>query len=131
MSFNNLDGEIPTYLRANPPKSFVGNKGLCGHVKGFPSCSQRRRLAPSFILSVTIFLPLTLVLAFTIFGFILLLKSKSENPKLVTRAATNGDVLSVRNYDGKILYEDLIDATEDFPIKYCIVDKTFNLPNIY
>ncbi|KAL9426490.1 hypothetical protein AB3S75_033303 [Citrus x aurantiifolia] len=104
MSFNNLEGEILTFLRDNPPKSFVGNKGLCGPVK---------------------------VLAFTIFGFILHLKSKNENPKLGTRAATNGDVLSVWTYDRKILYEDLIDATEDFRIKYCIVDKTFNLPNIY
>ncbi|KAH9735405.1 MDIS1-interacting receptor like kinase 2 [Citrus sinensis] len=109
MSFNNLEGEIPTYLRDNPPNSFVGNKGLCGHVQGFPSCSQRHRLAPSFILSVKIFLPLTLVLAFTIFGFILLLKGKSENLKLVTGG-----------YDGKILYEDLINATEDFHIRYCI-----------
>ncbi|KAH9735408.1 MDIS1-interacting receptor like kinase 2 [Citrus sinensis] len=96
MSFNNLEGEIPTYLRDNPPNSF-------------PSCSQRHRLAPSFILSVKIFLPLTLVLAFTIFGFILLLKGKSENLKLVTGG-----------YDGKILYEDLINATEDFHIRYCI-----------
>ncbi|XP_024955838.2 MDIS1-interacting receptor like kinase 2-like [Citrus sinensis] len=120
LSFNNLEGEIPTYLQDNPPKSFVGNKGLCGQVEGFPSCSQRHRLAPSFILSVKIFLPFTLVLAFTIFGFILLLKGKSENPKLVTRAAKKGDVFSVWNYDGKILYEDLIDATEDFHIRYCI-----------
>ncbi|KDO43357.1 hypothetical protein CISIN_1g042435mg [Citrus sinensis] len=120
MSFNNLDGEIPTYLRDNPPKSFVGNKGLCGHVQGFLSCFQRHRLAPSFILSVKIFLPLTPILAFTIFGFILLLKGKSENLKLVTRAAKNGDVFSVWNYDGKILYENLIDATEYFHIRYCI-----------
>ncbi|GAY68837.1 hypothetical protein CUMW_267290, partial [Citrus unshiu] len=120
LSFNNLEGEIPTYLRDNPPKSFVGNKGLCGQVEGFPSCSQCQKLTLSIILSVKIFLPLTLVLAFTIFGFILLLKSKSENPKLVSRAAKNGDVFSVWNYDGKILYEDLINATEDFHIGYCI-----------
>ncbi|KAK9193063.1 hypothetical protein WN944_003759 [Citrus x changshan-huyou] len=120
LSFNNLEGEIPTYLRDNPPKSFEGNKGLCGHVKGFPSCSQRHILAPSFIMSVKNFLPLTIVLAFTIFGFILRLKSKSENPKLVARGAKNGDVFSVWDYDGKILYEDLINATEDFHIGYCI-----------
>ena len=29
-------------------------------------------------------------------------------------------MFSVWNYDGKILYEDLIDATEDFHIRYCI-----------
>ncbi|KAK9195628.1 hypothetical protein WN943_003753 [Citrus x changshan-huyou] len=47
-------------------------------------------------------------------------KGKSENLKLVTRAAKNGDVFSVWNYDGKILYENLIDATEYFHIRYCI-----------
>ncbi|KAK9193060.1 hypothetical protein WN944_003756 [Citrus x changshan-huyou] len=128
LNHNSLDGTIPLeigkiLLLQNfdlSHNNLSGNKGLCGHVQGFPSCSQRHRLAPSFILSVKIFLPLTLVLAFTIFGFILLLKGKSENPKLVTRAAKNGDVFSVWNYDGIILDEDLIDATEDFHIRYCI-----------
>ncbi|GAY32953.1 hypothetical protein CUMW_274360 [Citrus unshiu] len=120
MSFNSLEGEIPTYLQGHPPKSFVGNKGLCGHVKGFPSCSQSQKHPPSIILFVKIFLPLSLVLAFIILGFILLLKRQNKTLKLNSRAAKNGDVFSVWNYDGKILYEDLINATEDFHIKYCI-----------
>ncbi|KAK9193064.1 hypothetical protein WN944_003760 [Citrus x changshan-huyou] len=120
LSFNNLEGEIPTYLRDNPPKSFVGNKGLCGQVEGFPSCSQCQKLTLSIILFVKIFLPLSLVLALIIVGFILLLKRQNKNPKLNSRAAKNGDVFSVWNYDGKILYEDLINATEDFHIGYCI-----------
>ncbi|KAI6700572.1 hypothetical protein NL676_014896 [Syzygium grande] len=32
----------------------------------------------------------------------------------------NGDFLSIWNYDGRIAYEDIINATEDFDIKYCI-----------
>ncbi|KAK3438622.1 hypothetical protein EUGRSUZ_C03285 [Eucalyptus grandis] len=32
----------------------------------------------------------------------------------------NGDFLSIWNYDGRIAYEDMINATEDFDIKYCI-----------
>ncbi|KAK9193070.1 hypothetical protein WN944_003766 [Citrus x changshan-huyou] len=120
LSFNNLEGEIPTYLRGNPPKSFVGNKGLSGNVEGFPSSSQRQKLTPSISLFVKIFLPLNLVLAFIIFRFILLFKCQNKNPRLNSRAAKNGDVFSVWNYDGKILYEDLINATEDFHIKYCI-----------
>ncbi|XP_052724029.1 MDIS1-interacting receptor like kinase 2 [Vigna angularis] len=32
----------------------------------------------------------------------------------------NGDMLSIWNYDGKIAFEDIIKATEDFDIKYCI-----------
>ncbi|KAH9671770.1 MDIS1-interacting receptor like kinase 2 [Citrus sinensis] len=120
MSFNSLEGEIPTYLQGHPPKSFVGNNGLCGHVKGFPSCSQSQKHPPSIILFVKIFLPLSLILPFIILGFILLLKRQNKTPKLNSRAAKNGDVFSVWNYDGKILYEDLINATEDFHIKYCI-----------
>ncbi|KAK9193066.1 hypothetical protein WN944_003762 [Citrus x changshan-huyou] len=120
LSFNNLEGEIPTYLQGHPPKSFVRNKGLCGDVKGFPSCSQSQKHPPSITLFVKIFLPLSLVLPFIIFGFILLFKRQNKNLKRNSRAAKNGDVFSVWNYDGKILYEDLINATEDFHIKYCI-----------
>ena len=32
----------------------------------------------------------------------------------------NGDIFSIWDYDGKIAYEDIIEATEDFDIKYCI-----------
>ncbi|KAK9195633.1 hypothetical protein WN943_003758 [Citrus x changshan-huyou] len=94
MSFNRLEGEIPSNLRDNPPKSFAGNTGLCGHVEGFPSCSQSQKHPPSIILFVKIFLPLILVLAFIILGFILLLKRQNKTLKLNSRAAKNGDVFS-------------------------------------
>lgn len=32
----------------------------------------------------------------------------------------DGNFLSIWNYDGNISYEDIIAATEDFDIKYCI-----------
>ena len=32
----------------------------------------------------------------------------------------NGDIFSIWDYDGKIAYEDIIEAMEDFDIKYCI-----------
>ncbi|GKU97138.1 hypothetical protein SLEP1_g10318 [Rubroshorea leprosula] len=32
----------------------------------------------------------------------------------------NGDIFSIWNFDGRIAYEDIIEATEDFDIKYCI-----------
>nr|XP_023895873.1 MDIS1-interacting receptor like kinase 2-like isoform X4 [Quercus suber] len=36
------------------------------------------------------------------------------------RATKNGDLFSIWTFDGKIAYEDIINATEDFNIKYCI-----------
>ncbi|ESR42081.1 hypothetical protein CICLE_v10011171mg [Citrus x clementina] len=63
-------------------------------------------------------LPATMVFAAMLKVFLLALKVRSIH--LQSFSAKNGDVFSVWNYDGKILYEDLINATEDFHIKYCI-----------
>ncbi|XP_060673023.1 probable leucine-rich repeat receptor-like protein kinase At1g35710 [Ziziphus jujuba] len=37
-----------------------------------------------------------------------------------TIATKNGDIFSVWNYDGNLAYKDIIQATEDFDIRYCI-----------
>jgi serine/threonine protein kinase len=37
-----------------------------------------------------------------------------------TKDMKNGDFFSIWNYDGKIAYEDIIKATNDFDIEYCI-----------
>ncbi|KAK6240082.1 hypothetical protein QUC31_005551 [Theobroma cacao] len=42
------------------------------------------------------------------------------NPTSVLQATKNGDLFSIWNYDGKIAYEDIIAATNDFDIRYCI-----------
>ncbi|WKA04549.1 hypothetical protein VitviT2T_022578 [Vitis vinifera] len=43
-------------------------------------------------------------------------------PDQIEAATTtkNGDLFSIWGYDGRIAYEDIIEATEDFDIKYCI-----------
>ncbi|KAK2657507.1 hypothetical protein Ddye_010559 [Dipteronia dyeriana] len=41
LSFNNLEGEIPISLQKKSlPEQFRGNKGLCGSLSGFPSCTS-------------------------------------------------------------------------------------------
>ncbi|XP_027337408.1 probable leucine-rich repeat receptor-like protein kinase At1g35710 [Abrus precatorius] len=40
--------------------------------------------------------------------------------KFEGRSTKNGDFFSIWNYDGKIAFEDVIEATEDFHLKYCI-----------
>ena len=37
-----------------------------------------------------------------------------------SRETKNGDIFLIWNYDGKIAYEDIIKATKDFDIRYCI-----------
>ena len=38
----------------------------------------------------------------------------------MSRGAKNWDLFSIWNYDGKIAYEDIIEVTEEFDIRYCI-----------
>ncbi|KAL5582338.1 hypothetical protein UlMin_014780 [Ulmus minor] len=45
-------------------------------------------------------------------------KSKRHQP--CEGETKNGDLFSIWNYDGKIAYKDIVNATEDFDIKYCI-----------
>ncbi|XP_034698286.1 probable leucine-rich repeat receptor-like protein kinase At1g35710 [Vitis riparia] len=60
-----------------------------------------------------------LVSFFVVLGFLLISRKtrKIQTKEIPTK---NGDIFSVWNYDGKIAYEDIIKATEDFDIKYCI-----------
>jgi serine/threonine protein kinase len=58
---------------------------------------------------------------FFIYFLILYLKIRCISRTKIQRGTSkNGDVFSIWNYDGKIAFEDIIEATEDFHIKYCI-----------
>ncbi|KAK0579091.1 hypothetical protein LWI29_020876 [Acer saccharum] len=120
LSFNNLEGEIPISLQNQIlPEHFRGNKGLCGQLSGFPLCTSSHS-SHSIIPFLRIFLPAITFFAFIILGILFLSKRKVKNPILIARATKNGDLFSIWNYDGKIAFEDIIEATEDFDIKYCI-----------
>ncbi|KAL5741202.1 hypothetical protein ACOSP7_027934 [Xanthoceras sorbifolium] len=120
LSFNNLEGEIPiSLLYKYPLERFRGNGGLCGQYIGFPSCNPPASSISHFI---RIFVPVIIstfalmILVFLTFFF----KRMGKKPKVNAREIKNRDMFSVWNYDGRIVYEDIIKATEDFDIKYCI-----------
>uniref|UniRef100_A0A2P2MJA7 non-specific serine/threonine protein kinase n=1 Tax=Rhizophora mucronata TaxID=61149 RepID=A0A2P2MJA7_RHIMU len=48
------------------------------------------------------------------------LGQKKNSQQQEAKALKNGDLFSAWNYDGKIAFEDIIKATEDFDIRYCI-----------
>ncbi|XWS40862.1 hypothetical protein CRYUN_Cryun17cG0032600 [Craigia yunnanensis] len=54
------------------------------------------------------------------FGCLLLWRFKAKNNQSGSQTTKNGDLCSIWNYDGKIAYEDIIAATEDFDIRHCI-----------
>ncbi|KAF2320921.1 hypothetical protein GH714_031920 [Hevea brasiliensis] len=64
---------------------------------------------------------ITLFLAFFIPGSLFLYhRHKIKNSQTETKESRNGDIFSVWNYDGRIAFEDVIEAAENFDIRYCI-----------
>ncbi|XP_017983263.1 PREDICTED: MDIS1-interacting receptor like kinase 2 [Theobroma cacao] len=96
---------------------FGGNKNLSPY-----SCSPPTNYSVKKGHNLQIFLPVTVLVAFFLLGCSLLSwRCKVKvNPTSVLQATKNGDLFSIWNYDGKIAYEDIIAATNDFDIRYCI-----------
>ncbi|KAG2690372.1 hypothetical protein I3760_09G183400 [Carya illinoinensis] len=118
LSHNSLKGRIPNvYSLHYTPHTLIGNRDLCGQFKIFPPCPKSRN---SIITKIEIFAPITTFLAFLVIGGILLSRCVFKKNQIESRGSKNGNIFSIWNYDGHIAYEDIIEATEDFDIKYCI-----------
>ncbi|XWS44291.1 hypothetical protein CRYUN_Cryun15aG0032300 [Craigia yunnanensis] len=109
VSCNNLTGTIAHHLD-------LSCQDIVGSPTSLPSLVRSRGFSYLKLLPIIIFL------AFLSFGFVyqyrLKYKYKKTHPD--SEATKNGDLFSIWNFDGKIAFEDIIKATEDFDIKYCI-----------
>ncbi|QCE12542.1 protein-serine/threonine kinase [Vigna unguiculata] len=122
LSFNRLKGPIPNGVH---PYALMGNKGVCSNFTNvqkeyhFRSCSvsQKKRRQLVIILSITIFLIMVFLLLLYLKRNRIAIKNKQAR---ITEISKNGDLFCIWNYDGSIAYEDIITATEDFDLKYCI-----------
>ncbi|KHG23760.1 hypothetical protein F383_09651 [Gossypium arboreum] len=69
---------------------------------------------------IKIFLPIAIFSTFSILGYFLFSRFKLKNNRVGVQPTKNGDLCSIWNYDGKIAYEDIVAATEDFDFRFCI-----------
>ena len=131
-SYNSLHGMIPTGYLNFSPYTFIGNKDLCGYMEGFPPCPpsspqgphNNRSIVHQIKFLVLGFLPVLLIL-----GCVFLFQSRVKKTKSDPMETKNGDLFAIWNYDGKIAYEDIIKATENFDIRYRI--GTGNYGSVY
>ncbi|KAL5739009.1 hypothetical protein ACOSQ2_028189 [Xanthoceras sorbifolium] len=128
LSYNHLEGEISSYfLNRYSLAAFIHNKGLCSDFgTGLPPCTSTSTLPASPPIDskkrfIRMFLPITMFFVAIIIGILYLIKrNNNKGSQFKSTTTKSGDVFSIWNYDGKIAYEDIIEATEDFDIKYCI-----------
>ncbi|KAK3413365.1 hypothetical protein EUGRSUZ_I01932 [Eucalyptus grandis] len=82
--------------------------------------TQAHRRRSSVIHYMKVFIPLAAIfISCIVVGSCFLFRRATNSVQLGT-TEKNGNLLSIWNYDGKIAYEDIINATEDFDLKYCI-----------
>jgi hypothetical protein len=120
LSYNSLTGPILTYFHwYDTLDTLNGNKYLCGDFMGFPHCHPTSN--NSNVTKVKFFVPIAISLGFLVLGGFLLSRRMVKKTQFKLRKETkHGNLFSIWNYDGHIAYEDIIEATKDFDIKYCI-----------
>ncbi|KAI3865963.1 hypothetical protein MKX03_036822 [Papaver bracteatum] len=133
ISYNELSGPIPDIMAFKNASvdALKNNKGLCGNnSRVLKPCAfsveMGRKVAKENKLLLIILLPLcvSLFLVFILCAILFMLRKRSKNNVApayqATTTNTGSNLFSILNYDGKIVFEDIIEATEDFDTKYCV-----------
>ncbi|KAK1307710.1 putative LRR receptor-like serine/threonine-protein kinase [Acorus calamus] len=117
LSYNDLEGPLPDspFFRNASVESFVGNKGLCGHVRGFPLCgsSSRARIG-GFKVVLVVVIPILGVLVFLSVSGVLLFCYKRRRNREKDEGVIREGQNSIWTAEEKISYEDIIKATDNF-----------------
>ena len=99
------------------PESLDYNKGSCDVIKGLSRCKKRHQI---MLIIIIVSLFATLLLLAAILGFLFHKRRINKNQLVETKKVKNADLFSIWDYDGVIAYHDIIQATENFDIRYCI-----------
>ncbi|XP_026431334.1 MDIS1-interacting receptor like kinase 2-like isoform X3 [Papaver somniferum] len=134
ISYNELSGPIPN-IKAFTDASFDvlrSNRGLCGnHSGGLRPCNSsvtnaRQETNSDKLAGVKILVPLFgllfifFVVLAVLFRFRKRLGRNVEQQDESKATNTGRNLFAVWNFDGKLVFEDILDATENFDTKYCI-----------
>ncbi|XP_059451354.1 MDIS1-interacting receptor like kinase 2-like [Corylus avellana] len=126
LSYNSFNCAIPCqyyyYYSHYAYDMLFGNKDSCnGSFKVFAPCPEFSPTTnKSRITKLEILVPIAIFLGFIVLGGFLHSRCKVKKTQSNSKETKNGNLFSIWNYDGHIAYEDIIEATEDFDIKYCI-----------
>ncbi|XP_042504826.1 MDIS1-interacting receptor like kinase 2-like [Macadamia integrifolia] len=130
ISYNEFEGPIPK-IRAfqnATVEDLRNNTALCGNVSGLQPCkstfSEGENGKPDHKILIAVLVPLLGVL-FLLFVFVSIACVVYRRERIIEtdrRTTTTHDtnLFSIWNFDGRIVYQEIIEATEDFDAKYCI-----------
>ncbi|GMP35872.1 hypothetical protein CsSME_00008169 [Camellia sinensis var. sinensis] len=127
VSFNQFEGPIPNMkgFREAPFEGFRGNKGLSGNATGLKTCSPKmnnengkKKTNKVGLRVVHIFRFLLLLLM--VLGIFMAFHKKVRNTTNEPRQVHNQNLFAIWSYDGKMVYENIIEAIGNFSTKHCV-----------
>ncbi|KAI3689343.1 hypothetical protein L2E82_47297 [Cichorium intybus] len=121
ISYNQLEGRVPDIhiFQQAPFEAIENNKGLCGNITGLNDCllkqNHHKNTRPLIIL---IIVPTLCFLFLAVAGilFFRLSKEKRNEPQ----ESVNPSPFAIWSYDGKMVYETIVEAVENFNSKHII-----------
>ncbi|KAK2360024.1 putative leucine-rich repeat receptor protein kinase [Trifolium repens] len=124
ISYNYLKGPFPFCI---DPHKIIGNKDVCTDILDyqirfqFQPCKKSNKANHNMVVVVVVPILMILMLSFLLLKCLKFRQNFIKNKHANTTTTTkNGDLFCLWNYDGKIAYDDIIKATEDFDMRYCI-----------
>ncbi|XP_008802427.2 MDIS1-interacting receptor like kinase 2-like [Phoenix dactylifera] len=127
LSYNDLEGPLPNgrVFKQASIDAFMNNKDLCGEIKGLSPCnssytSVRHSKNKHHMMIIIILIPSALVILLVSVGGFGFSKWRLKRSHIINSQVSSEDRLLEWNYDGRIVYRDIIEATENFDNKYCI-----------
>ncbi|KAI3705909.1 hypothetical protein L1987_76158 [Smallanthus sonchifolius] len=125
VSFNQLEGPLPKMQAFEyAPKEALGhNKGLCGNNTGLDCLVQPRNQGNKKKGSIVIIivLPILGFILIVIFTIVVLCYIRKRNQNGTFRPQeTREKPFNIWSYDGKMVYEQIIEALEDFDSKHVV-----------
>ncbi|KAH9704155.1 MDIS1-interacting receptor like kinase 2 [Citrus sinensis] len=120
LSMNSLSGSIPESVK-KVPLLYVSGNNFEVEIPNTSANSPPPHHKKIVTRLVAIILPMVAFLAL-IFGilFVRRRRDKRVEPAETEEITKCADEFAIWNYDGRITFQDMIEATEDFHIKYCI-----------
>jgi len=130
ISNNNLEGPVPEggIFNSSHPVDLSNNKNLCGNIQGLQPCkvsltkpdgggsSNKKKVVIPIVASLGGALMISLVLS-GIFFFSYKRKSRAPRQR---NSFSRPNPFSIWNFNGRVVYRDIIEATKNFDIQYCI-----------
>ncbi|XP_015877807.3 MDIS1-interacting receptor like kinase 2-like [Ziziphus jujuba] len=126
LSHNCLEGHVPntSVFQSAQPEAFGNNNALCGNIKGPRPCieteqkggiKKKQRLLISSLVGALLF-------SFIFLGILAYLWRKKSPANLVKQDSIpkGHNRFSAWHFNAKLLYEDILEATNSFDDMYCI-----------